>query len=150
MDTTQHDLKILSICYYIMAAITGAYVLLIGAYISFLGAFLTKLPIEGAKSQQIPEFIPGLLAAVGAAAVGIGLLFTACVAGAAWSLPKRRNYPLVIAAAVLNCLHIPFGTALGVFTFVVLNRPGVKESFYMAYPVAMPAAPVPPAPPREW
>jgi hypothetical protein len=149
MDTTQHDLKILSICYYIMAAITGAYVLLIGAYISFIGAFLIHLPSQGARTEQLPEFIPGLLAGIGATVVGIGLLFTVCIAVAAWSLPKRRNYPLVVTAAVLNCLHIPFGTALGVFTFLVLNRPGVKDSFYMPYSV-MPASPAPPSLPPTW
>jgi hypothetical protein len=149
MDTTQHDLKILAICYYIMAAISGASALFIGAYISFIGTFLMKLPLQGAKAQQVPEFIPGLMAAVGAVVIGLGILCTACNAGAAWSLPKRRNYPLVIIAAVVNCLNVPFGTALGVFTFVVLNRPGVKESFYMPYSV-MPVAQAPPLPPRQW
>jgi hypothetical protein len=149
MDTTQHDLKILSICYYIMAAISGASVLLVGAYVSFVGGILMHLPLQGARTQPIPEFVPGLLAGIGAVVVGIGLLCAACNAGAAWALPKRRNYPLIVAAAVVNCLNIPFGTALGVFTFVVLNRPGVKESFYTGYRV-MPPSPAPPLPPPGW
>jgi hypothetical protein len=150
MDTTQHDLKILSICYYIMAGITGAYVLIIGAYVSLVGAMLTKLPMTGTRGQTIPDFVPSLIAGIGAAMVGLGLLTTAILFGAAWSLPKRRNYPLVMTAAVLNCLQVPFGTALGVFTFVVLNRQGVKESFYMAFRPVPATAPPPPLPPPGW
>jgi hypothetical protein len=133
MDTTQHDLKILSICYYIMAGICGTYVLFFGAYAAFFGAVIASIPMRNAAGTGIPEFVPRLVAVIGAAMLGIGLVYVAVMLGAAWSMPKRRNYPLVITAAVLNCVQIPFGTALGVFTFMVLGRQGVKESFYGGY-----------------
>jgi len=40
---------------------------------------------------------------------------------------KHRIFSMVIAG--LNCLQIPFGTALGVFTLVVLARPSVKSAY---------------------
>lgn len=40
---------------------------------------------------------------------------------------KNRTFSLIIAG--LNCLHIPLGTVLGVFTIVVLVRPSVAELY---------------------
>jgi hypothetical protein len=40
---------------------------------------------------------------------------------------KHREFSIVIAA--LNCLQIPFGTVLGVFTIVVLVRDSVSELY---------------------
>jgi len=37
---------------------------------------------------------------------------------------RHRIFSLVIAA--LDCLQIPFGTALGVFTIIVLSRESVR------------------------
>jgi hypothetical protein len=40
---------------------------------------------------------------------------------------KNRTFSLVVAG--VNCLHIPLGTVLGVFTIVVLIRDSVREVY---------------------
>jgi hypothetical protein len=40
---------------------------------------------------------------------------------------KHRTFSLVVAG--VNCLHIPLGTVLGVFTIVVLLRDSVRELY---------------------
>ena len=40
---------------------------------------------------------------------------------------KNRTFSLVVAG--LNCIQVPFGTVLGVFTFFVLLRPSVEETY---------------------
>jgi hypothetical protein len=40
---------------------------------------------------------------------------------------KCRTFSLVVAG--INCLHLPLGTVLGVFTIVVLMRDSVRELF---------------------
>ena len=40
---------------------------------------------------------------------------------------KYRTFSLVVA--FINCIHIPFGTVLGVFTIIVLLRPSVREVY---------------------
>jgi hypothetical protein len=40
---------------------------------------------------------------------------------------KYRAFSLVVAC--VNCLHIPLGTVLGVFTIVVLVRDSVRELY---------------------
>ncbi len=44
---------------------------------------------------------------------------------------KYRTFSLVLAG--LNCLSIPLGLALGIYTFSVLNRPGVLELYDGVY-----------------
>lgn len=40
---------------------------------------------------------------------------------------KRKRATLIVSG--LNCLQIPFGTVLGVFTLVVLLRDSVREAY---------------------
>jgi hypothetical protein len=44
-------------------------------------------------------------------------------------LRKRQNRLFSMIVAGLNCLHVPFGTALGVFTFIVLSRDSVRRLY---------------------
>ncbi|MEY4387403.1 MAG: hypothetical protein RLY20_2686 [Verrucomicrobiota bacterium] len=44
-------------------------------------------------------------------------------------LRRRRHRTFSIFVAALNCLHIPLGTTLGVFTIIVLMRDSVRESY---------------------
>ena len=59
------------------------------------------------------------------------LLAAACVAnmlsGVFLRQRKCRVFSLVVAG--LDCLQIPFGTALGVFDFIVLLRDSVRQSY---------------------
>jgi hypothetical protein len=40
---------------------------------------------------------------------------------------KHRTFSLVVAG--INCLHIPLGTVLGIFTIVILVRESVREMY---------------------
>ncbi|MFO0600674.1 MAG: hypothetical protein U0228_35525 [Myxococcaceae bacterium] len=42
---------------------------------------------------------------------------------------ERRSPTFIMIVAAINCLSVPIGTALGVFTFIVMSRPSVKASF---------------------
>ncbi len=48
---------------------------------------------------------------------------------AANNLRKRRSRMFCMVVAGLNCLQFPFGTVLGVFTLVTLNRDTVRAMF---------------------
>jgi hypothetical protein len=45
------------------------------------------------------------------------------------SLKARHGRTLTLVTAGLNCLFMPLGTVLGIFTFIVLLRPSVKELY---------------------
>ena len=44
-------------------------------------------------------------------------------------LHKRRNRTFSLVVAGINCVHMPLGTLLGVFTMIVLLRPSVREIY---------------------
>lgn len=44
-------------------------------------------------------------------------------------LAMRRNRMFSMVVAGLNCLQVPIGTVLGVFTFIVLGRPSVVRMY---------------------
>ena len=64
----------------------------------------------------------GCVVAVAWLAGGLSLWAGACLRG-------RRRRVLVIVAAAVSCLSVPLGLILGIFTFLVLNRPQVRAAF---------------------
>jgi hypothetical protein len=44
-------------------------------------------------------------------------------------IARRRHYIFCFVMACVECLFMPFGTVLGVFTILVLNRQSVKGLF---------------------
>lgn len=44
-------------------------------------------------------------------------------------LRARENRTFSFVVAAINCLHMPLGTVLGVFTIIVLSRPSVRELY---------------------
>src|SRR6266404_3034516 len=55
-----------------------------------------------------------------------------CILIAGRSLAKRTRYWFALVVACIECLFVPFGTILGVFTIVVLSRESVKALFSTA------------------
>ena len=48
---------------------------------------------------------------------------------AARALTRNKLRALILVSAGFAFLNFPFGTVLGVFTFIVMTRPGVKPMF---------------------
>lgn len=122
----ESHLKLLSIFYYVCAAL-GALTLLMVAGLGTL-VFATV----GRDGQDSTAFGGGDVAVL----VVILLLSAALsLAGAvlqfmtAQRLRQRRGRGLCQFTAAITCLSFPLGTALGVFTFIVLARPQVRAAF---------------------
>ena len=74
----------------------------------FLGALFTMM---------------GSVVVIGGWTIGILAIFSGrCIAG-----HRRRMFSLIIAGIL--CLWMPFGTVLGVFTFIVLLRPSIEAMY---------------------
>ncbi|QWP76494.1 hypothetical protein J5226_23415 [Lysobacter sp. K5869] len=121
--TDASHLQVLSIFYYILAAL-GALSLPVAGV---MAAVMLNIPNPNA-SVNFPEgraYALGLLALLVAVNVAFGVVSYL----AAQRLRQRRGRKLCQIAAALTCLSFPLGTVLGVFTFVVLNRPSVRAAF---------------------
>lgn len=62
------------------------------------------------------------------------------------ALGRRRSRMLCLVTAGISCLGIPYGTVLGIFTFIVLSRPSVSALFD-AKAAVPPVTAIPPSPP---
>ncbi|WP_298864055.1 hypothetical protein [uncultured Gimesia sp.] len=61
--------------------------------------------------------------------IGIAILF--CIILAGQSLALYENYTLCLVVAIAECLMLPFGTFIGVYTIIILRRDSVKKLFAM-------------------
>jgi hypothetical protein len=82
----------------------------------------------GSSGGPPPE-VGWILIALGGSFSLLVWLMAACTLFAGYNLSKKRRYLFCFVIACICCASIPLGTILGVFTIVVLARPGVKELF---------------------
>ena len=119
-------LRLLSIFHYIAGGLLAvmSFIPLIHVILGFLFLHRPNL-FPGAGQQQLPAELMGtLFVVIGAAVILFGWVSAGLVLLAGRFLARRG---LIVAG--VSCLSFPFGTALGVFTLVVLLRPSVKPLF---------------------
>jgi len=143
MDTTTHDLKILSICYYIQAGIIACYSLFILGYAAFIGTLIQHA--TDASGRTVPPWLAPLLVMIFVAAFVFAVSIALCEFLTGRWLVRYKNRMFCQIIAGLSCLTVPYGTALGIFTFLVLSRPEARRLFSSIQPAWAP--PAPPAPP---
>ena len=126
-DQDAEHLRILSICYYVMSGLT----LLFALFLAFNIVLGVKMASHAPVGDQapVPPMAGWLVVAIGL----LGMLFLIALAAleftAARKLAARKSRVFCMVVAGVNCLNVPFGMALGIFTFIVLSRPAVAESF---------------------
>ncbi len=107
VDHHKEQLKLLGIFYQIL----GGAAAVIGV---LLYALLQRTPA--------PDSMISLLSAM---LVGVGL----CMILAGKRLKRRKSFIFCISMATFACVFFPFGTILGILTFVVLSRPQARHLF---------------------
>jgi len=127
-EDAQH-LRYLTIGHYTCAAIVALFACFPLIHFSVGLIFLLKPPAPQ-DGEQFPAQLFGLMfALIGGAAVLCGWAFAALIFVAGRLLAARKRHTFCIVVAALCCAFFPFGTALGVFTILVLTRPTVKAMF---------------------
>jgi len=122
-------LKLLAIFHYIVAALMAVVACLPILHL-VLGVAILSRALDGAKSGPPPEFAGWALVIVAAGAILFGWTLAVCTVIAGRSLAKRKRYLFcLVVAGVMAVTCMPFGTALGIFTILVLVRPSVKMAF---------------------
>jgi hypothetical protein len=144
MNRDLEHLKLLSIFHFVAAGM-----LALVACIPFIHFFMGLAMATGALGDNDPEIQPvglGIMAVAGLF-IFLGWILAALIAFAGYSLGRRRRYGFCLAMGCVECVFMPVGTVLGVFTIIVLVRDSVKALFAgEAAPVAsVPAPPTPPA-----
>jgi uncharacterized BrkB/YihY/UPF0761 family membrane protein len=127
----EEHLKLLSIGYLVSAGVAALFSLF-GLLYVIMGVTMGIIFSEAAKrgDQSPPPAFMGWLFGV------IGLvIFLLLIAMAilkfltARCITRRRSRAFCMVVGAISCLEIPYGTLLGVFTFLVLGRNSVKGLF---------------------
>jgi hypothetical protein len=136
-------LRLLSLGYMISAGFDALFSLF-GLFYVFMGIFMGQmirsLPESSTRADQPPPaFFGWLFAGIGLVFMGIFLTLGVLKFVAASCLKKRTSRIFCLVVAGITCLGFPYGTALGVLTFIALGRASVIRLFdqgAMSQPVA--------------
>ncbi len=134
MNQDAEHLRLLAIFHYIVAGLAALFSFFpllytaMGAIFIFVARHGTPKPGE----ELPPEFLGWIFAVIGSLLFLLGIAIAICILIAGRSLAEHRHYWFAFAIACVECLFIPFGTILGVFTIIVLSRDSVKTLFAMA------------------
>ncbi len=125
-DDLEH-LKLLSIFHYIVGAIMLLFSFLPLIHVG-IGLFMILSPesLIDNGGEQPPAFVGWLFAIIGAIVCAIGLAISICTILSGRFLSRKIKYMYSFVMACIECLFMPFGTILGVFTIIVLSRDSVK------------------------
>jgi hypothetical protein len=97
---------------------------------AIIGQSPSVLPSPPPRVNQGP---PVMMFRIGAAVIGViillGWTFGALTIYAGRCVQKRRYRAFIYVMAGLNCLLIPWGTLLGIATFIVMQSPAGQEAF---------------------
>ena len=134
MNPDEEQLQLLAIFHYVVAGLAALFSFFpllyttVGAIFIFAARHGTAKPGEDLP----PEFLGWIFAVLGSLLFLIGIAMAICILIAGRSLALRKRYLFVLVMACVECLFIPFGTILGVFTIVVLSRESVRGLFSAA------------------
>ncbi len=135
-NPNRDHLKLLEVFHYVLAllAILGMVFLAVHYMVmSNMMEIMEKNP-KFSQNQQGPPFDPAvffrgfiwfylMMGAWGVGSLVLNLISAVCIRNR-----RARLFSMVVAG--INCINIPFGTALGVFTLIVLLRPSMPVVYH--------------------
>jgi hypothetical protein len=131
MNRDEEHLRLLSIFHYVVAGL-GALFSLFPLFYTAMGAFFIfaahHWPAKPGQEPP-PEFVGWIFIAFGSAFFLVGIALAICILITGRSIAHRKHYWFSFVMACIECIFMPFGTVLGVFTVIVLARESVKRLF---------------------
>jgi hypothetical protein len=129
MEAWRDQVRLLGIFHFVVAAFSGLFSLLPSLYV-LMGAWMLRGGFPQApQAPPPPEIVGWAMIAMGSFLMLLGFAFTALLAVAGRFLLVHRHWTFCVVVAAIACAAFPVGTALGVFTILVLARPEVKAAF---------------------
>ena len=125
-DRDQAELQLLARLHYALAAVTSLGSLIALPVIWVGSAALDQLS-SGALDQEVTAFLL-LTAAISLAA--LCLVHAGVLVYVGYLIRSCRRWWLVMIFSGLHTINIPLGTALSIYTFMVLGRESVKQRFF--------------------
>jgi hypothetical protein len=126
-DTEQ--LRLLSVFHYVVAGILALFSMFPVLHVAVGIAIVSGVFDDIENGNPPPAFFGWFLIIFPAFFILFGMAIAICVAVAGRRLAQHRSYMCCLVIAGIQCMFMPFGTVLGVFTIIVLMRPSVRDLF---------------------
>lgn len=124
-DQTQEHLHLLSIFHYVVGGITALF-----ACVPLIHLVLGVVMLLAPESMDNPPRFAGfMIIIIACLVIVIGWTLAILIVIAGRCLARQTAYTFCLVMAAIECTMMPFGTVLGIFTIIVLVRPGVREVF---------------------
>jgi hypothetical protein len=126
MKDEEKNLDLLAIFHYIVGGITALF-----ACIPFIHVALGLAMVFGAFDghDAPPHWLGWIFVIIGGLVILSGWALAVAMIVAGRKLSQRRSRTFCIVVAALECMIMPFGTVLGVFTIIMLMKDSVKALF---------------------
>ena len=125
---TDEHLRLLSVFHYAWAGCGIFGLAFIALHYSFMSAIMDPARMAESGKPPPPEMMQMMqLMYVGFALYGITTMVLNVLA--AMSIRARSNWTFCMIVAGINCISVPLGTVLGVFTLVLLGKDAAREKF---------------------
>jgi hypothetical protein len=123
-------LQLLAIFHYVVGGLAALFSFFPLFYSVIGGVVLYAAEHPGPNNQEPPPaFLGWIFIVLGAVFFLAGVTMAICILIAGRCLSRRKSYSFALVMACIECLFVPFGTILGIFTIVVLSRESVKALF---------------------
>lgn len=135
MARDEDHLRLLSIFHYVVGGLAGLFSLIPLFHLIF-GLVMVRAPAKLDGQGPLPPAWLGWFFVIFAGVfIVLGWIFTGFVLATARFLAKRRHYMFCLVMGGVECIFMPLGTVLGVFTIIVLMRDSVKPLFAATNPL---------------
>ena len=130
-DESLGHLRLLSIFHFVYGGMVALFSMIWLIYVVF-GVFMATSPdfvSSKGTHEAPPEAVGWIISGFGLVLIFIGWTVATLLIIAGRNLSRQRHHTYCMVVAAMACLFVPLGTVLGVFSLVVLTKPGVKELF---------------------
>lgn len=128
MNQDEEHLRLLSVFHYVVGGLAALFACFPIIHL-VIGVFLVVAPPRGPGGAAPAAFVGWLFILFASAFILCGWTLAGCIIAAGRFLSQRRRYLFCLVLAGVECIFMPFGTVLGVFTILVLQREAVKQMF---------------------
>jgi hypothetical protein len=131
MNRDAEHLRLLAIFHYVAAGLAAffSFFPLLYATIGGIFVFVSRHGTPKPGEELPPEFVGWIFVGLGLVLFLLGIAMAICILIAGRCLSRRKAYSFALVVACIECLFIPFGTIVGVFTIVALSRESVRALF---------------------
>lgn len=126
VNQDEKNLNLLSVFHYVVGGLTALFSCMFLIHVAMGIAMLTGVfEVEDAP----PRIFAWLFILFPSAFILAGWTLSGFIIAAGRRLKRRTSHTFCLVVAGVECILMPFGTVLGVFTIVVLMKDSVRELF---------------------